>query len=95
MLKILSRDTQLLDITYGLLQLELGMELLQNINVHNLNNNLSIQEKNNKIFELIREKWEGFDDDKKSSRTMQTKTIEIVKPCKEALQNWFNWSIIY
>jgi hypothetical protein len=83
-------ENKLLDLTYGLLQLRLGINLLMDLNN---DENLSIYERNKLNYELIKEKWESLTDDNRNARIMQHKTIELVNPCDKSLFEWVNFSI--
>ena len=86
-------DTRSLDLTYGLLQLEMAMMLLGEIELTDAEQN-DFTEKNNRVFSLIKEKWQNMSTEEKSARTMQLKAVQKVEPCREALENWWNWGIL-
>lgn len=75
-------DTKLLDLTYGLLQLELAERLLTGIT------------ENDDLRETIQSRWKALTNEERSARTMQGLTVERVNPCKEAFQNWWNNGIM-
>lgn len=86
-------DMALLDLTFGLLQLEMAEMLLEEISKEN-NDIDNIIEKNAIAFTTIKNKWRIMDSEEKSSRAMQSKAIEKSQACPEAVQNWWNWGII-
>lgn len=86
-------DTRSLDLAYGLLQLEMAVMLLGEIELTDAEQN-DFTGKNNKVFSLIKEKWQNLTTEEKSARTMQSKAVQKVEPCREALQNWWNWGIL-
>ena len=77
-------DTSLLDITLGKLQCDLAEDMISTLTAGG----------NEYITNLLREKWSEKDEDCKSSRYMQGMAVNLVNPCKEAAQNWWNWSIL-
>jgi len=89
-LRTVACDTFLLDLTYGLFQLEMAQELLQDIEV--IAN--SLEEKNELVYQIIKDRWSLLSEDQKSSRTMQNSVVEQVKPCQMAFNNWWNNSIL-
>jgi hypothetical protein len=85
-------ETCLLDITYGLLQNELATTLLDGLRGE-ARVFSTIKEKNEHIFQLIKEKWDSLPDDKKSANDMQEIVVERVNPCPAAYQMWRSWSV--
>lgn len=83
-------DTLLLDMEYGHQQLHMAKDLLDNIEIPED----QLQSKNNHLVNCIKTKWDSMSEDDKSSRKLQNKTIKKVNPCQEALQNWWNNSIL-
>ena len=76
-------DTLLLDLTYGKLQLELAKKLLAE----------HVIQTNTGVIDTIKSRWDNYTTEK-SSRALQEQAAQLVQPCQEALNNWFNWSII-
>ncbi len=75
-------DTKLLDFTYGLLQLELTEKLLANIT------------ENDDMCEILKNRWNALSTEERSIRIMQYLAVAKVGPCYEALQDWWNDSIV-
>jgi len=90
-MKEIACDTKLLDLVYGLLQLDLANKLLSDLVV---DETLNIPERNEKTFALIKEKWSNMNALEKDARSMQYEAAALVKPCQEAYSNWANWSVI-
>lgn len=89
-MKIIACDTFLLDLTYGLFQLEMARELIKDIEVIT-----NTQEETNEFaYQIIRNRWNMLSEDQRSSRIMQNSVVEQVKPCQLAFNNWWNNSII-
>lgn len=90
-MKTIACDTKLLDLTYGLLQLNLADDLLKDLVI---DETLSTPERNSQVFNLVKERWNNMTKEEKDAKNMQYRTIEGVKPCTEALQNWLNWGVM-
>ncbi len=90
-MSVLHYETMLLSLTYGRLQLELGEMLLKDIFVSNIDD---LTEKNEMVYNLVKEKWDNMSVEQKSAKKMQNKAVVEVNPCRESYNNWVNNAIL-
>ena len=91
---MVERDTLMLDLEYGYLQLQLAERLFDAPMVLFDDQKFeTVRAKNEFVISQVRKRWEE-PSEKKTARDLQARAIEVVQPNQEALNNWWTWSVL-